>query len=696
MEPTILSVCSLNQWAMDFTGNQTRILESIRQAKLEYNAKVRVGPELEITGISCGEHFLEPDTIYHSWESLTGILKLTKTAPFDDMLCVIGMPVNYRRELYNTAVFIFSGRILLIRPRLVQTESNTFKASRYFAAWTEKQGIVDYSLPSNIREITQQNSVPFGSAMIRSKEGLLIGAESSEELWSPIASSTSLFLQGAHIVINLSCSAFQIGKLNKLGEMIASVTRKAGGVYLYANYQGCDGSRELYDGASLIAMNGKFLKVSNQFSLNDVEVISATVDISEVDGYRCPVPSRNRQADAMVALNLPIIDIPDYQLTYRSLLQTTKPLLQFPVFHLEEQIGYAISCYLWDYLRRSGAHGFVLPMSSNEDSIACLALLGIMCRLVMNALNCADDYNRSVIAKDTERLIGKIPESHTQLAYELIYIVLFNSEESLTELEDLSQKLAQEIGCNFHMQDLSGIYQSFNALFEEITGKEPHKCCDGGSRTENIAIRNVQARSRMAYSYFLSQLLQWVHGKFGVRLVVGSANLEDSITGTVIKYDISSADLNPIGGISKFHLEAFLIWSSRYFTCLTNLELNRELNLVRSQSLDRPPAENIYTDELTSMGKLRQHHNCGPLSMFRRLCSEWSLSPRIIAEKVKTFFILYGKNKHKLSLMTPSINTQQLVDIDSSRPDRLVLYNVNWTAQFEAIDRDLEELERSK
>jgi len=39
---------SLNQWALDFEGNADRIIESIRIAK-ERGAKLRVGPELEIT-----------------------------------------------------------------------------------------------------------------------------------------------------------------------------------------------------------------------------------------------------------------------------------------------------------------------------------------------------------------------------------------------------------------------------------------------------------------------------------------------------------------------------------------------------------------------------------------------------------------------------------------------------------------------
>jgi NAD+ synthase (glutamine-hydrolysing) len=43
-----VAACSLNQWALDFTGNLERILASIRIAK-ERGAKLRAGPELEIT-----------------------------------------------------------------------------------------------------------------------------------------------------------------------------------------------------------------------------------------------------------------------------------------------------------------------------------------------------------------------------------------------------------------------------------------------------------------------------------------------------------------------------------------------------------------------------------------------------------------------------------------------------------------------
>jgi NAD+ synthase (glutamine-hydrolysing) len=68
-----------------------------------------------------------------------------------------------------------------------------------------------------------------------------------------------------------------------------------GGVYLYANQQGCDGDRLYYDGSAMIALNGKIIAQGSQFSLSDVEVVSATIDIENVRAHRA-VSSRSMQA----------------------------------------------------------------------------------------------------------------------------------------------------------------------------------------------------------------------------------------------------------------------------------------------------------------------------------------------------------------------------------------------------------------
>ncbi len=54
-----VSTCQLNQWALDFDHNLAQIIESIQIAK-QQKATFRTGPELEITGYGCEDHFLEP------------------------------------------------------------------------------------------------------------------------------------------------------------------------------------------------------------------------------------------------------------------------------------------------------------------------------------------------------------------------------------------------------------------------------------------------------------------------------------------------------------------------------------------------------------------------------------------------------------------------------------------------------------
>lgn len=48
----------------------------------------------------------------------------------------------------------------------------------------------------------------------------------------------------------------------------------------------------------------------------------------------------------------------------------------------------------------------------------------------------------------------------------------------------------------------------------------------------------------------------------GFILVLGAANVDEALRGYMTKYDCSSADLNPIGGISKTDLKSFLSWAA--------------------------------------------------------------------------------------------------------------------------------------
>lgn len=58
MKLVTVATCQLHQWALDFKGNKERIIESIAVAR-NRGATLRVGPELEVPGYGCLDHFLE-------------------------------------------------------------------------------------------------------------------------------------------------------------------------------------------------------------------------------------------------------------------------------------------------------------------------------------------------------------------------------------------------------------------------------------------------------------------------------------------------------------------------------------------------------------------------------------------------------------------------------------------------------------
>jgi hypothetical protein len=98
----------------------------------------------------------------------------------------------------------------------------------------------------------------------------VLGFETCEELWDPVAPHNEMGLDGCEIFTNSSGSHHELRKLNQRLNLIQTSTHTGGGVYLYSNQQGCDGDRVYYDGSALIASDGKLLAQGSQFALSDV------------------------------------------------------------------------------------------------------------------------------------------------------------------------------------------------------------------------------------------------------------------------------------------------------------------------------------------------------------------------------------------------------------------------------------------
>lgn len=100
--------------------------------------------------------------------------------------------------------------------------------------------------------------------------------------------------------------------------------------------------------------------------------------------------------------------------------------------------------------RRSGASGFLLPLSGGADSSATAAIVGTMCQLAVAAAAAGD----SQVAADTRR-IGQYPENAPipnakDLADKIFTTVYMGTVNSSGETCGRSKKLAEEIG-SYHM-----------------------------------------------------------------------------------------------------------------------------------------------------------------------------------------------------------------------------------------------------
>ncbi|KAI0394615.1 glutamine-dependent NAD synthetase [Xylariaceae sp. FL0594] len=707
-----VATCSLRQWALDFEGNTQRIIESTRQAKAA-GARLRVGPELEISGYSCNDHFLEPDLYLHCMEMLARILE-DKTCY--GILLDIGLPVSHRNVNYNCRVVCLDGKILFIRPKMYLANDGNYREMRYFTPWLRRTHWEEFHLPKMLQKLQGTTHVPFGDCVISTPDSCF-GAETCEEMWSPDAPHIPMTLDGVEIITNSSASHFSLQKLDIRMKLIGEATRKCGGVYMYSNVSGGDGDRLYFDGSATIFCNGQLLAQSPQFSLNDVEVVTATVDLEEVRAYRSSI-SRGMQAAQNTRkyyrIQTPFELSPDED---NFDLRRRPTLPREPKFYSsDEEIALCTGCYLWDYMTRSKSAGYLAPLSGGLDSCATVVCVFSMCRLVISAI---EDRNQEVIA-NVKRLFGDaaLPRTPQELCHQVLHTIYMGmSKQSSHETRQRAKDLSGAIG-SYHINlDIDAVYHAQKNLVTSSLGLDPKFKVEGGTESENLMLQNIQARTRMVTAYEFAQILPTTRKlPGGGLLVLGSANVGEALRGYMTKYDCSSADINPIGSIDKAALKSFIAWAQVEFEipCLEeflNATPTAELEPVTEDYVQSDEADMGMTyAELTAFGRLRKERKMGPLSMWQHLVHVWgkdrergpddhnpSLEPAEIAEKVKFFFAKYAITRHKATTLTPALHCNDYSPDDNRFDLRPFLYPSFWQSwSFKRIDKELARIEKTR
>jgi len=693
-----VAVCTLNQWALDFTGNLERILISIQMAK-EAGARYRTGPELEVTGYSCEDHFYESDTLLHSWEVLAQLLASPGAR---GLLIDVGMPVMHRNVTYNCRVAFYNGQILMIRPKMAMCDDGNYRETRWFTAWTKIRTLEDYALPRLITEVTGQTTVPFGDGVIATKDTVL-GYEICEELWNPHSTHIDMALDGVEIIVNGSGSYMELRKAFVAVELVRSATLKSGGCYMFSNLRGCDGQRVYFNGCSCIAVNGQMVARTAQYGIEEVEIATAVIDLEDIRIYRNQIRSRTLHGAAVS--RYPRVHL-DFTLSHpgEEECTPTSPAFTWQYHTPEQEISLGPACWLWDYLRKSGQGGYFLPLSGGVDSSSSATLVYSMCKLVVQAIEKGDETALSNI----RRVVGDsgyVPTDAAEMCGRVLVTCYMGSENSSEQTKSRAKKLSSQIG-SYHLNiSIDLAVKAVLGIFSTVTGFFPKFKVKGGTPRENLALQNVQARIRMVLAYLFAQLMLWVRDRPGGLLVLGSANVDEALRGYMTKYDCSSADVNPIGGISKKDLKSFLGYAAEHFnlsalTAILSAPPTAELEPLKDGQLAQTDEQDMGMSyaELSVYGRLRKPGACGPYSMFMKLVHEWgtskSLTPEEVAKKVKFFFTMYSINRHKMTTLTPSYHAEVYSPDDNRFDHRPFLYNVRWNWQFNAIDNAVQRLNK--
>lgn len=246
-----------------------REIKSVLEHAGRESVQIVCFPELSITGYSCGDLFFQEALQRRAVAALAELVAFMKEEA--SLIAIVGLPLRIKSSLFNAAAVISAEGILGVVPKTNIPNDREFYEKRWFAAAAD---LSDFSV-----EIGDE-AVPVASeGMVFRTPFANFAIEICEDLWSPNPPSSSLALQGADILFNLSASNELVGKHRYRKSLVLQQSARCNAAYVYASAGWGESTTDLvFSGACLIAENGSLLAESKRFS-TESELIIADIDI---------------------------------------------------------------------------------------------------------------------------------------------------------------------------------------------------------------------------------------------------------------------------------------------------------------------------------------------------------------------------------------------------------------------------------
>lgn len=628
MKTLHVAAAVLNQTPLDWDGNQRRIVATIRAAR-ERGAAVLCLPELCISGYGCEDAFHAPGTLAQADRVLREILPETK-----GIVVAIGLPVFHHKGLFDTVALLVDGApVGAVAKRFLAGDGIHYEP-RWFKPW---QAGVRTTLELAGRE------VPFGDLLF-DVGGIRIGFEICEDAWVADRPGALLSKSGVDLILNPSASHFSFGKLDIRARFVAEGSRAFGVAYVYANLLGNEAGRAIYDGDALIAAGGRIIAEGPRLTFHEWGITSAVIDVE-----------RERMAQARTASFHPDLDGPaagvvELKHAWNQNALPTAPAVadawQASPRIKEEEFSRALALSLFDYMRKSRSHGFVVSLSGGADSAAVAVLIALMVRRGLDDLGAA-------ALRERLAYVPNLPASDDAKAWvaRLLTTAYQPSANSSDVTRDAARAVAAAIGARHLEIDVEPFAQAYRTAVETALGRTLDW------QRDDLALQNIQARVRAPSVWLIAN----VHNA----LLVATSNRSEAAVGYATMDGDTCGGLSPIAGIDKAFLRRWLEWM-RVEGPLGIGPLPELIAITAQRSTPelRPAAAKQVSEEdlmpfpvLTAIELLAIRDKRPPVDVFQMARAQFPEHP---AEQVRSwverFFTLWCRNQWKRERYAPSFH----------------------------------------
>ena len=253
--------------------NMKRHLAMMREAK-EKHVSIVTFPELSLTGYTCGDLFFQRRLL----DDVTDALLTLKDEMPEEIIAVVGAPLEIEGALYNCAVVLHKGEIISAVPKTFLPNNGEFYEKRWFQSGDARRDAWA-AIPKLKTNVCRQ-------AIFETEDGVRFGIELCEDLWAPLPPSTMLSVSGAEIILNLSASNELLSKREYRQQLISQQSARCQCGYVYVSAGMGESSSDLvFSGHSVIASCGTVIRESEGY-LADNYLMTADVDIDRIRADR--------------------------------------------------------------------------------------------------------------------------------------------------------------------------------------------------------------------------------------------------------------------------------------------------------------------------------------------------------------------------------------------------------------------------